>query len=46
MNTDINTVVTHPGATLPYSELSGRNAVPKAVTLPVPASFESFAAII
>ena len=39
MNPAINTVVPHPGATFPYSELSGRKAVPKAVTLPVPASF-------
>ena len=41
MNTAITTVVPHPGATFPYSELSGRNAVPKAVTFPVPASLVS-----
>ena len=46
MNTAITTVVPHPGATFPYSELSGRNAVHKAVTFPVPASFVSLLILI
>lgn len=35
MKTPITTVVPQPGATLPYSEFSGFNNVPKAVTFAV-----------
>ena len=32
MNTPIITVVPQPGATFPYSELSGRNTVPVVIS--------------
>jgi hypothetical protein len=38
MKMPITGVVPHPGATFPYSEFKGFNAVPKAVTLPVSAT--------
>ena len=43
MNTPIITVVPQPGATFPYSELSGRNTVPNRVIFPVPGSLPSLA---
>ena len=40
IKTPIITVVPQPGATFPYSELSGFKSVPSAVTLAVSACFD------